>query len=220
MTTENATATATSTLTPLRDLYKMAARANGSMIQCLDLDKLTDADILAEAEHFERAKAARSGKWNPTTGKPVTAYGQLRGGATGGLVRGDGIAVTMFGENLQRQSDAAGGIANLLRNWGGGRRGGFGVAIAPRPVTPTAAPVKEMSSGSLEERLKAIRAAEAEVVAAMTAVQEREAAALNELLDEVAEFSDLDRDTLKSVIEEAKATDLKSAMRAVKAFSA
>ena len=220
MTTENATATATSTLTPLRDLYKMAARANGSMIQCLDLDKLTDADIAAETEHFERAKAARSGKWNPNTGKPMTAYGQLRGGATGGLVRGDGIAITCFGENLQRQADAAGGIAMLLRNWGGGRRGGFGVAIATRPIAPVTAPVAEVSSKSLSERLKEIQAAEAEVREQIAALQAKEDEALDTLTMEVNEFFDIELDTLKDVLKNAKATDLASGMRAAKAHLA
>ena len=57
-------------------------------------------------------------------------------------------------------------------------------------------------------------------MALLTAKKEAAEASLNALVEEVAEFSELDFDSLKEIIVKAEASDLKSAMRAVKAFSA
>ena len=204
----------TATLTPLRDLYLMAYRANGSAIECLNLDALLPQDIEAEAAHYERTRDARAGMVK-SDGRPADVYGSLRGAKSGGLVRGiDGVAVTMFGTNLERQANAAGGIRMLLQNWGGGKRSGASVV---RPATAVRAESKPLD---IESELKAIRDREEQLMALLTAKKEAAEASLNALVEEVAEFSELDFDSLKEIIVKAEASDLKSAMRAVKAFSA
>ncbi len=205
-----ATANATVTATPIQSLYRYASRANGSQILALDLDKLNDVDIRLEEEHYNKTLALRIAQ-----GK--SPYGSLRGTSTGGLVRGpEGVAVTMFGDNLHRQSSAHGGIANLLRNWGGGKRVGVLRPAAAIAAAPAIAPVEV----SLEERLKAIKDEEARLLAL---VQERDAereAALDALTLEVHEFVGGDIGALKEILKESKATDLATGLRAAKAAKA
>lgn len=210
MTTTTTTVNATATATPINELYRYASRANGSQILCLDLDKLNDTDIELEAEHYEKVLALRVAQ-----GK--SPYGALRGTSTGGLVRGDGPATTMFGENLERQARAAGGIAQLLRNWNGGKR-----SVIARPIVAgvkTAVPARAAEVDP-EARLKQIREEEAKLLQLVKEKAERAEAALMSLATEVSEFIDMPVDKLKAVLKETGATDLASGLRAAKAAKA
>lgn len=219
-TENNNMTTANVSLTPLRDLYVMASRSNGSQIECLNLDALTEADIDAETAHYEKTRDARMSMVK-ADGRPADVYGSLRGAKSGGLVRGvDGVAVTMFGSNLERQANAAGGIASLLKNWGGGKRAGSAVV---RSTTATAVRA-ESKPLDIDSELKAIRDREQQLLAL---VAEREEAArvaadeaLTALAAKVAKFVKLDIETLKEVLTEAGATDLESGMEAAMAYSA
>ena len=204
----------TATLTPLRDLYLMATRSNGSKIECLNLDALLPQDIEAEAAHYEKTRDARAGMVK-SDGRPADVYGSLRGAKSGGLVRGiDGVAVTMFGTNLERQANAAGGIRMLLQNWGGGKRSG---SVVVRPATVTA---KSEAPLDIEAELKAIKDRESILLGLQQAKKEAAEATLNELAAKVAKFVKLDIETLKEVLTEAGATDLESGMEAAMAYSA
>ena len=210
----------TATLTPLRELYLMAYRANGSAIECLNLDALLPQDIEAEAAHYEKTRDARAGMVK-ADGRPADVYGSLRGAKSGGLVRGaEGVAVTMFGTNLERQANAAGGIRMLLQNWGGGKRSGASVV---RPATAAAVRV-ESKPLDIDSELKAIKDRESVLLALVAEREEAARAAaelaLSELATKVSKYTKLDIETLKEVLTEAGATDLESGMEAAMAYSA
>lgn len=198
-------------LTPLKDLYLVAdlkpnKYGEVKAIRCLALSRLTDDDARAEAEHYIKTRQARVEQG------ALVPYGSFRSSHQGVVKEGE-TARWLCGENLDRQS---GCIRNpTVEQMFAFLKGGRGGSVATAPAS-----VKELSSGSLEERLKAIRAQEAEVVAALAAVQEKEAAALTQLAEKVAKFVKIDIETLKEVLTEAKATDLESGLEAAMAYSA
>lgn len=194
------------TLTPRSELYKAARLAEGGEILALHCALMTEADMAAEQAHFERTGRVRGAESKVAVGRGFTTTCQ------GFVDKEGGVAKTLFGaSNLGRQVDKHGSLSALLK-----ARFGY----TGQPVVNGSAPVKEMSSSSLEEKLKAIRAAEAEVVAQMALVREKEEAALNELAAKVAKFCKLDLETLKEVLTEAGATDLESGLEAAMAYSA
>ena len=198
-------------LTPLKDLYVVADLKPNKFgevkaIRCLALSLLTDDDARAEAEHYIKTRQARVEQG------ALVPYGNFRTPHQGVVKEGE-TARWLCGDNLDRQS---GCIRNpTVEQMFAFLKGGRGGSV----VTATAS-VKEMSSSSLEEKLKAIRAAEAEVVAQMELIKEKEAAALTALAEKVAKFCKLDLETLKEVLTEAGATDLESGLEAAMAYSA
>jgi hypothetical protein len=204
MSTETATVNASATLTPLNELYKVARLAEGGEMIALHCAKMTEADMTAEVEHYNRTGKVRG------PGSKIALSDGRETSFVHGFVECEGkSAVTMFGSsNLGKQVTKHGGLAALLK----ARFGYTGNAIASGSVAAV-----EIDP---ETRLKAIRDEEQKLMAIIEERKAKADEALNALVGEVQEFFEIDSETLKEVLKNASATDLASGMRAAKAFLA